>query len=367
MKTEVAITKCFSYNTQEVYNAVETVCNNSLFPYVERKYVLVKPNILSDAKEEECITTNPEVVRAVIRLLKEKGASRIIVGDSPGLQPQNFNAKNCGIGAVCKEEGIEFVDFTSSYSSKRLNGTKYSIPLTDYAFEADVVISVCKFKTHMLMYSTGASKNLFGLVPGLNKSKCHLSNPTRESFAKLIVGINETVKPQYCIMDAVIGMEGAGPANGKPKAVNLIMGSSSCYAMDYTESFIMGYTPLDMPIVKEAAKRNLLPEITYPLLKAEDLIIQDFDRIPVSGKTKYIKSLIIPFFTKSFQKRKQKKEPGPIFNSEKCIKCKKCINICPAVALTMKEEKVTPDYSKCIRCYCCHEMCPVEAITIPRK
>ena len=57
---------------------------------------------------------------------------------------------------------------------------------------------------------------------------------------------------------------------------------------------------------------------------------------------------------------------------EKCIRCLRCANICPAKALTLKEETdgtkhIVCDYSRCIRCYCCHEMCPVDAITVHNK
>ena len=49
---------------------------------------------------------------------------------------------------------------------------------------------------------------------------------------------------------------------------------------------------------------------------------------------------------------------------DNCIRCQRCINICPASALKLVDNKVTIDKSLCIRCYCCHEMCPVDAIRI---
>ncbi|MCR4676704.1 MAG: DUF362 domain-containing protein [Sphaerochaetaceae bacterium] len=364
--SRVAITKCTSYRQEEVYQALKKVLENSDVPDVRGKKVLLKPNILSDSPASSCITTNPEIVRSAIKLFFERGASEIYVGDSPGLQTSSFSGKTCGIYDVCQEEGAVWTDFSTSPTPTLIKGTSQTLPLASILKEGVLTISICKFKTHQLMYTTGAVKNLFGLVPGLNKSPCHLANPTRESFAKLIVGIHNTVQPSFAIMDAVLGMEGPGPANGKPKLVGLIMSSDNLFALDYAQAVIMGYKPNDIPILNEGKRQHLLPQnIDFPLLNAENLVINDYERIKLSRKTNLLTSLVIPFFTRGYHKKKQKKEPAPLFNENKCIHCAKCINICPAKALSFNEKKaVVADYDKCIRCYCCHEMCPADAISI---
>ena len=377
----VAIDRCLSYDQSVVYQCLKNLCEKANIPDVAGKKILVKPNILSDAKPEDCITTHPEIVRAVIRILKENGASEICVGDSPGLHNPSFCGKNCGIQDVCQTEGATWVNFTENPVAKQINGTKFTLPMAKILDEVDMVFSVCKFKTHSLMYTTGAVKNLFGTVPHLNKGLCHAKCPTRESFAKLIVGIHETIKPAFCVMDGIIGMEGAGPANGTPRPLNLLLASDDCFAMDTAQATIMGYQPGDIFILNEAKIRHLLPkETVYPVLDAKDLVVDDFERIPIRKKTRFIRSLVIPFISTRAQRRKQRKEPAPQFNDEKCIRCLKCVNICPAKALTLqdvpgadentpasKKKHVVCDYSACIRCYCCHEMCPVNAIHVENK
>ena len=370
----VAIDRCENYNQDEIFTCLKELCIKANMPDVSGRKVLVKPNILSDAKPENCITTHPEVVRAIIRILKENGASEIYVGDSPGIHNPNFNGKNCGIQDVCIEEGAIWCNFLQNPVTKRVSGTKTKLPMASIVDEVDYVFSVCKFKTHTLMYSTGATKNLFGLVPNLNKAVCHTKYPSKESFARLIVGIHETVRPAFCIMDAVIGMEGAGPANGKPRPINILLASDNCYAMDTAEALIMGYNVADIPILNEARSRRLMPEnIVYPILNAHDLVIDDYDRIPISSKTRFVRSLIIPFFSTPILRKRQKREPEPHFNDQKCIRCLRCINICPAKALSLVRETdsntkhVVCDYKKCIRCYCCHEMCPVDAINVHNR
>lgn len=372
-EVSVAIANCENYNPQTLYETIAQVARKAQMPNVEGKTVLLKPNILSDAKPQDCITTHPEFVRAVIKYLKDCGAKEIYVGDSPGLQSPSFEAKQCGIKDICDEEGAIWVDFTVNPVQKEINGTGKKLLMANIIDKVDMVFSLAKFKTHELMYTTGAVKNLFGTIPGLHKSACHVKCPSRESFARLIVGIYETVKPSFSFMDAVIGMEGAGPANGNPRTLGFVLGSCNGIAVDLAQAVIMGYDPKEIPILREASRRHILPtNVVYPILNANEIVVKDFDIIPIREKTKFVKSLILPFLTRGIQKKIQSKQPAPVFNKDKCIRCLKCVNICPAHALSLsgddtqnrKDRYIIADYSKCIRCYCCHEMCPVNAISM---
>ena len=368
--TNVAITKCNSYSPEEIYKAVKQICGESNFPDIAGKKVLLKPNILSDSEPSNSITTNPEVVRQVIKLCKEKGATEIYVGDSPGMQNPGFKPVKCGIYGVCEEEGATWVDFTKNPVTKTLKNPDTKIPVAAITQEVDVIIGLCKMKTHQLMYTTGAVKNFFGTVPNLNKSQQHLKYQSREEFAKLIVALHETVKPAFSIMDAVVAMEGSGPANGTPRKVGLLIASDNDYAIDVVQATLMDYDPKRIPILAEAYNQNLVPqEVKYPILDPKDLVMADYDRIPYRKKTKFFAKLILPFITRFFGGNRQKKEQRPEFIKEKCIHCLRCVNICPGSALTFdKEQKcIVPDYNKCIRCYCCHEMCPVAAIEVKGK
>ncbi|MBR4120247.1 MAG: hypothetical protein IKT95_00665, partial [Spirochaetales bacterium] len=59
----VAIDRCESYKFEEIYPKLKELCIKAEMPSVSGKKILVKPNILSDSKPENCITTHPEVVR----------------------------------------------------------------------------------------------------------------------------------------------------------------------------------------------------------------------------------------------------------------------------------------------------------------
>lgn len=352
-----AILKCASYDLDIVKSTLEEIIANTEFPDVEGKSVLVKPNILSDSSPEKAITTHPAVIEALVMILKERKAARILVGDSPGMQTGHLNPKASGIADVVKRTGAELADFMTSTRIHQIG--KLRIPMTAVLDDADVVISAAKFKTHQLMYSTGVIKNLFGTVPGLNKSPLHLKARNPEEFATLILSIFHEAHVDYALLDSIIGMEGPGPSNGRPRNIGLLIGGANPYAIDKTEATIMGYDTV--PIIRKA--EELMPGCTateFPFLKPEDLTIRDFKKIE-SGIT--VKSLFISNLISKIGFGKDRR-PYPEFQHDICRKCRKCINVCPAKALTLSNDKVTIDKNKCIRCYCCHEMCPFDAIKV---
>lgn len=349
--SNVSIVKCDSYDRDEVYQAVLKACNNTNFPEVKNKTVLVKPNILTDSLPELAKTTHPEVLRAMIRLLKEKGVKKIIVGDSPGVHTPMFKPRTCGIYKICEEENVEWVNFLKKSFKIVLPYIYKRLTLTAYLKDVDLVISLPKFKTHELMYTTGAVKNMFGLVPGFHKSPQHVKHPTRRGFARLICGLFKKSKTEFALMDAIVGMEGPGPGNGYPREIGYLIASSDAVGVDIAQATIMGHNPLDIPIIKFALKKQLtgskkISDIKYTDLNANDLIIKDYHRIEI---------------------RKQNNRAKPIFLAQQCIHCKKCVEICPATALTNTPEKIILDEKKCVSCYCCHEICPAKAIEIPSK
>jgi len=376
MGKKVGIVRCASYDPQEVYDALKKAVELSDNLDVTGKTVLLKPNILSDSPPEKAITTHPVFLEAAIRLVREKGASRILVGDSPGLQMQGFSGKVSGMGEATRKNGAEWVDFTKGKIEVPCPEGKVakSFTLTQAVREADLIISLPKLKTHQLMQYTGAMKNIFGLVPSLAKSPFHARFSSREAFAAMIVDLNLAVKPAFAFMDAIVGMEGSGPAAGTPRQIGLVMASSNLLALDVATTQIMGYPPGETPVNKEALSRGLwlsnLEEIEYPGLSPSDLQIPDFVRIPFKTSSSQLLDFILP---RPLKRWIDSLAPGPEINHQICIRCGDCKRICNPQAISItgaennSEARVVIDYRRCIRCFCCHEICPAKAIDVKKK
>jgi len=377
MGKKVGIVRCASYDPQEVYGALEKAVELSDNLDVAGKTVLLKPNILSDALPEKAITTHPVFLEAAIRLVRERGASRILVGDSPGLQMPGFSGKVSGMGEAVRKNGAEWFDFTKGKTEVPCPDGKVikSFTLTQAVREADLIISLPKFKTHQLMQYTGAMKNIFGLVPSLAKSPFHARFSNREAFAAMIVDLNLAVKPAFAFMDAIVGMEGNGPAAGNPRHIGLVMASSNLLAMDIAATQIMGYPPAETPVNKEALSRcywlSNPEEIEYPGLSPSDLQIHDFVRIPFKASSSQFLDFILP---RPLRRWIDSLAPGPEINQQICIRCGDCKRICNSQAISIvgdehnsSKPRVVIDYRRCIRCFCCHEICPVKAIDVKKK
>jgi len=366
MNTIVSVRECRDYDQDVIIRHVAEIYRSCGGPDVNGKLVLVKPNILMDAVPEKCITTHPAVVEAVIRFLQGEGA-RVIAGDSPALHRPGAKLEKAGIYEVCRKTGAGWVDFMKNPSEVRMrNG---SIRIASAALEADLVISLPKFKNHELVYFTGAIKNTLGLVPGISKAMQHALHYDRERFSVFLVDLNEAFTPHFFLMDGIMGMEGHGPGQGTPVNTGVLIGSSNPAALDIIASRIAGYDPMDIPTSRIAvARRNWLKgmeEIIYEGPELSSIIKKDFKRLPISGNeniaVKFIKHRL--WFIKKFEKR-------PVFIHSECTGCGECVKICPVRAITMHSEKknwVVLNDRKCIRCFCCSEVCRYNAVEVRRK
>lgn len=364
MKSKVSILKCEGYEPllvqKKVREALDLLGGITVFIKPESK-VLVKPNLLMAKEPEYGITTHPEVVRAVIKILKEIRCS-IFVGDGPsvwGNQIENVDEvyERTGISRICREEGVMLVKF----DKRRWRG---DFPLSTWLDECDYLISIPKLKTHEFMLITAGIKNNFGLVSGTYKTELHKRYFDRADFARAVVNVYQEANPALTVIDGILAMEGDGPAtSGKTRNLNLLLAGSDCVSLDSLAALIMGINPLDVLTTKEAAEKGFgnadLGSISVLGENIEDVKNQKFS-LPTASITSNL-----PAPVKKLAKKLIKFLP--CVERDNCVKCAACIEACPHQAITMKENGIAFDYSKCISCFCCQEACPSSAIKVKKS
>jgi uncharacterized protein (DUF362 family)/Pyruvate/2-oxoacid:ferredoxin oxidoreductase delta subunit len=370
--SRVAIIRCADYGEEAVYRALSEAVDAAGGLSVTGKCVLLKPNIVRDAPPERAITTHPAFLAAAIRLVRARGAARVLVGDSPGVQPPGFQAKQSGLGAAALRYGAEWVDFTArTVGLSCPEGKMVKHFIVSAAVEAaDVIISLPKLKTHELLYFTGAIKNLFGLVPSVQKSVWHVRFPRREQFAAMLVDLAVAVQADYALMDAVTGMEGPGPGAGYPRHIGAALASANLLALDMAACMMVGYPPREIPVNREALDRGLwltgTEQIVFPALTPADMAVSDFQRIPFRRAG----GQLAEFFLPPLRKIRARAEKRPRIQDEICVRCGDCARICASRAIRLEEggaaRRMIIDHRACIRCYCCHEICPAKAITLEK-
>jgi uncharacterized protein (DUF362 family)/Pyruvate/2-oxoacid:ferredoxin oxidoreductase delta subunit len=373
MNSKVGIQRCGGYEREELYRALKAASDLAGGPEVAGKTVLLKPNIVFDSSPEKAIVTHPVFLEACIRLVRERGAARILVGDSPGLQTPGFQARLSGLGETAEKNGAQWQDFTRGRAAFPCPEGRVmkQFSLAEAAREADCIISLPKLKTHQFMNFSGAMKNLFGLVPSVVKSSFHVRFPSRESFAAMITDLNLALKPHYAFMDAVTGMEGPGPSAGTPRHIGLVLASPNLLALDAAACLVIGYPPGEIPISREALARGVwlkdFSEIEYPGLSPGEVKIPGFVKVPLKKSGNQLLDFMLPRRLRRFR---EALVPRPEIRRDICVRCGDCARICASGAVATagegQEKQMVISYEKCIRCYCCHEICPLKAIDIKK-
>jgi len=363
----VSIARCPAYDPAEVERALSEVLApfGGMHAFVSPgKSVLLKVNLLSRAVPERAVTTHPEFVRAVIRAVKACGGD-VTVGDSPG-GPNTAGqwkhiAQDSGIGAVCSEESVPLVLFDSDcVRASAVDGSLYgAFTLGRAVVETDVLITLPKFKTHGFMMFTGAVKNLFGCIPGLDKAQYHLKVPDRDDFGSMLIDLMLACKPALAIMDAVVGMEGEGPAGGTPRQIGALIASQDSVALDVVASAMAGLEPMEVYSNKAAARRGLGPasvdEVGVVGVAWRELAPAGFE-LPARDLSASMPAWLAPRLRGWTTARPYLARPHD------CTKCRKCQESCPVNAIVVVSDGPTFDHATCIRCYCCQELCPPQAI-----
>ncbi len=364
MNPGVSIVSCIDYSAAKegVKEAIQLI--GGLCPIVsEGDRVLLKPNVLGARRPDEAVTTNPSIIAAMCELVKDVGGIPVI-GDAAGMIHQGATAEAfrvSGIESVAKEYGAELVNFqTGGYAEVDVPNASYfpRIFVSNSVLEADVIISLPKLKTHELTYYTGAVKNMFGALPLKTRKEMHLL-AEREKFGEAVIDLYSVAKPHLAVMDGVVGMEGNGPSHGSPVETGVIMASYDSVSLDVVASQLIGFETLSIPTTKSALERGYgssSPEIVGLAL--------DSVKLKYKASTGSIISRAPPAITRVFGKYFT---IIPRIDDSKCTQCSACFRNCSAHAIEKVDDAFKVNSNKCILCYCCRELCPENAVGIEKS
>ncbi len=365
----VSFEKCKEYEYNTIYAVIEKQFEIFEFKKLlfEGVKVVVKPNLLLAKNSKNNITTNLLLVKAVCEWLKVNGVSNIIIADSPG-GPYTRAALELVYG-VCGYKDIgcnEYLNFTDIWyekkSPKEFLERQYNI--IDPVYNADIVINLPKLKTHSMAKLSCGVKNMFGCIPGLQKPELHCKYPNEKDFTRMLTEIAMLCTPTITVVDAVVGMEGNGPANGIQKECGYIIASDNVFELDKAVADFIGM-PYEMV-------GTITASYEYGLISDNIEIIGEKEEIkpfllPESARIDFLSNIPKPFHKLWTKITYVLLKAVPKVNKEKCIGCGKCEEICPQKIITIEDRKAKIKVSKCISCFCCHEMCPVDALFIKRN
>lgn len=320
------------------------------------KTILVKPNILGPHPLHHHTTTHPALVREIVAYLLEHGA-HVLVGDNPGVSGYGMN-QGCAdkAGIVAAAQGC-FVNLSKDAQDVAVNlALVKQVPISKEVLNADLVISVPRFKTHSLTLITGAIKNTFGYIPGATKARLHHLFPDWRSFSEMIVEVFAIRKPDLTIMDAFTAMEGNGPSGAPLRPLGRLIAAKDAVALDTVMAWMMGLKAEQVPQLVYAATKGLgCTDLNQIAIEGNLEPIPRYqlpNSITLGVLSNLVNRLVIPQVKRA-----------PRIVAERCIHCLRCVEVCPEGAISPGQPP-TLDRQKCISCYCCLENCADRAIVV---
>src|SRR3989304_4917411 len=198
---------------------------------IRGKTVLVKPNVVSGRKNPT--TTNPAVVKAVVKILYEEGASKVYVGDMSALLrlPTKNNMEKTGIQKAAQDAGAQVVFFDDhAWIKVKVPKGKYikEVEVSEWMFRADRIVNLPVIKTHRSAQYSICLKNFVGATHF--KQRPYFVDS--KHWEEVVSEINLAYTPDLNIVDGTKIMVEGGPWKGQERETNLIISSGDRVAAD---------------------------------------------------------------------------------------------------------------------------------------
>src|SRR5271155_5788759 len=242
--SRVAIRRAANYDQDLAAVLYETLCEFDL--PVKDKTVLLKPNFVG-LDPLGVMNTHPGVIAAARQSFLRLGAAQVLIGDGPAMdRDTEAIIESVRLREFTGPLGRTFVDLNVDDVERVELRTRASrlkeLYLPKTVRGVDFLVSMPKLKTHHWAGVTLSLKNMFGVVPGSvygwPKNALHWAGIDRA-----ILDINAAARPDFAIVDGIIGMEGNGPIQGTPKPCGVLILGDDPVAVDATCCRVMGLRP----------------------------------------------------------------------------------------------------------------------------
>ncbi|NQT08433.1 DUF362 domain-containing protein [Candidatus Bathyarchaeota archaeon] len=217
--------------------------------------VLVKVNFITKQRWDTGATTDPMVVEAIIRRLKEVPVEVIVVESDATVTNATKAFEVTGMAEMCERNGVEWMNLRHEKPRVELVVPDYKTLKTikvPWIVAESAIISAAKLKTHSETHVTLGMKNHFGLLPDKMKGKYHM-----RGMNKVITDINKVLPPAVTVIDGFMAMEGRGPVGGDPVKMDTIIAGVDVVATDATAARAMGFDPHRIPHISMAHEEGL--------------------------------------------------------------------------------------------------------------
>ncbi|MFC2044643.1 DUF362 domain-containing protein [Chloroflexota bacterium] len=222
--------------------------------------VVIKPNAIGSYSAERAITTSPEFVSAVIKVLQKAQPKEIILAESSAVKRDSiYCLEVSGILQAAKDAGVEkIIDIKKEQDLIKLpirdhKSTTEFIRLPRFIVEADHVINLPIFKAHVAAVFSCALKNIKGLVQDSVHREMHETD-----LAQAAADVWSVFKFDLQIVDMISPLEGFGPLGGvRHDNFGCVVAGKDPVAVDATCCRMAGLDITQAPFFQPALDRGL--------------------------------------------------------------------------------------------------------------
>lgn len=221
--------------------------------------IVLKPNAGHPFPPETSVNTSPALVAAVIKVLRRAQPKQLILAEASAVGCDTMESlKVSGIGKAAEDAGIDkIIDIKSDtdlidFAIRDARSDIKRVLLPRFLVEADHIVNLPIFKSHVSMVFTCALKNIKGVV----QDKVHIFMHFTD-LAAAMMDLWSVVKADLSIADLIRPAEGFGPHHTTPIYMGCIVASKDPVALDATACRMVGLDINKVPYFKAAKERGL--------------------------------------------------------------------------------------------------------------
>jgi len=204
--------------------------------------VVVKPNGGHVYPPESAVDTSPEVVAATIKAMRKGKPKEIILAEASAIGCDTMECLEAsGIKKAAEEAGVDrIIDIKSETDLVEIpipdaRSDIKEVKLPRFLTEADFIVNLPIFKSHVSMVFSCALKNIKGVVQDIVHAVMHFTD-----LAAAMMDLWSVIDVDLTIADLIRPMEGFGPHCGTPIDFGCVVASDDPVALDATACRMVG-------------------------------------------------------------------------------------------------------------------------------
>jgi len=225
--------------------------------------IVIKPNLCYYWGSSTGYTTDPELVRSLIMLLRNKIGEDIDItiaeADASAMRTR-LAFQVLGYQKMADDLNVNLTNLSDGPSievKEVINNKEINFKVPEILTKSGLLINVPKLKIMRSTNITCAMKNLFGAISNRRKILYH------KKLVETIVAVNKVIKPDLNIVDGIIAL-------GKhPKRLNLILTSQNAVATDWVAAQIAGYNPNKVKFLQQSLLEKIITNTNFQILGEE--------------------------------------------------------------------------------------------------